>query len=332
MPEPWFASTLDGLTPVLGPFTNTSGTVTTQRGVGDQSIRNGGADGPVLPVRTSGSAGWSFRLDISSVSSPEFNLFGASSANRIRLTKLTPGSDGTTYQFQYWTGSAWVAIGANINLSLSNLYYQVRVEWSGYGTASGSISYRIFMDGGEGVVASGSVTGLNFTSLTGIVQFSWRALRGGQPTRISACFIADNGGDSSYVYTTVANDNGSDTEGTGDFNSVNTLGGAYDATFISLPTSGLRRSIRNSANRNYDNRVVRAVAVNVRLRRGSTGPTQARVYLTIGGTRYYHPTTLSLGTAFQSYCMVWETDPSTSAAWSLTNAQASSLEWGVEAV
>lgn len=333
MPAPWFSATVDGLTPVLGVSYVSSAPVTSQRGVDDSEIVNAGVDGEVCPVRDSGSAGFSFRLESPTVSAPELRLVGASSANRLRMTKLTPGSSGTTYQFQYWTGSAWVAIGSSFSLASSLVWYHLRVEWSGYGTSSGSVSYRIFLDGGEAVIASGSITGLNFTGLTGIVQAAWRALRGGQPSRVSNVFLVDNGGDSSYVYNTVANANGADADGTGDFNSINgPTGTTYDSTFISLPASGNRRSVKNTTNRNYNSRTVRAVSVNCRLRRGATGPTQVRVYLTIGGTRYYHPTTLTLGTAFQSYCMVWETDPSTSAPWTLTNAQAASLEWGWEVV
>lgn len=330
MPAPWFASTLDAMVPI-GISQVTTGPITSARGVQNPQAAGAGAQSPILDTRDTGVAGFAFRNQIANTSEARVELLGASDSNRIRLVKTTPNGASIEYRVEYWTGSAWVLIGSVFNIA-SLTWYQARFEWSGYGTSSGSVSFRIFVDAGEAPIASGSATGLDFTGLTGIVRIRFTDPRGGQPSQFSAAFVADDNGDSSYVYTSVANANGADTGGTGDFNSINTTGGAYDSTFISLGTSGLRRSVKNTANRNYDNRTVRAVAVNARLRRGATGPSQARVYLTIGGTRYYHPTTLSLTTSFEPYCMVWETDPSTSSAWTLTNAQAASLEWGIEAV
>lgn len=330
MPEPWFASTLDGITPVAAAGVVNAGLpVTAARGFSAGFTTSSGAESPILPVRTSGGAGASFALDsVSGASGVLLTYFGASSSNRIRIVRTAAVN---IHAFQYWDGAAWVQVGATFAL-VDSTVYQARIEWSGYGTANGAVSCRVFTDAGEALIASRSATGLNFTSLSGIVQVTARSAIGSQTVRYSVLFVCDSDGDTSYVYNNVANANGSDTGGTGDFNSVNSLGTTYDSTFISLPTSGLRRSVKNTADRNYAGRTVRAMSVNVRLRRGATGPSQARVYLTIGGTRYYHPTTLSLTTSFTSYNMIWETDPSTSATWTLTNAQASSLEWGVEAV
>lgn len=335
MAEPWFSSTIDGMAPLLsGNPTSTAASlaVTAQRGILAPASVGNGAISPVLPVRTSGNAGAAILLSNAAVSEPNVELLGAGLTNKLRFTKVAPGVNGTVYIFQYWDGSAWVNVGSSFDLGNSSLVTQLRFEWSGYGTSSGAVSIRVFRDAGEALVAARSVTGLNFTSHSGIVQMRVLEARGGQPSNFSTMFVCDADGDSSYVYNNVGNANGADTGGTGTFASINDVGANYDTSFISLPSSGNRRSVKNTADRVYDNRTVRAVAVNVRLRRGATGVTQARVYLTIGGTRYYHPTTLTLTTSFEPYCMVWETDPSTSSAWTLTNAQAASLEWGVEAV
>jgi hypothetical protein len=332
MPAPWFASTIDAMTPIGFVDVNNGGPVTSSRGV-LSSTALAGAQSPVLPNRDAGSAGFSIRGEDTLVSEGKVELLGSTDSDRIRLWKTSPGVFGTEYRVEYWDGSAWVVIGSPFEIDLNFTWYQVRIEWSGYGTSSGSVSYRVFLDAGESLISSGSASGLNFTSLTGIVRMRYLETFGTvYPSLFSTAFVADDNGDSSYVYTSVADDDGADTGGTGDFNSINSTGSTYDSTFISLPVSGDRRSVKNTVARDYDNRTVRAVSVNVRLRRGATGPTDADVYLTIGGVRYYHPTTLTLTTSFESYCMVWETDPSTSAAWSLTNAQAASLEWGVEAV
>lgn len=333
MPEPWFSSTVDGMAPVGGVSVNNAGVslpLSSERGT-DSTLINTGAISPVLPVRNAGWAGGTIRKTNGTNSRPALTLLGAGGANRIRVQLVNPAVANDDYVAQYWDGAAWVTMGAVFPLGTD--VNQIRIEWSGYGTSSGSIYVRVFKDGAEILVAERSASGLNFTSLTGIVQLSVGTVASGASTSIfSALFVMDADGNSSYVYTDVANANGVDAGGTGTFSSINTTGSAYDSTFISLPTSGLRRSVKNTANRSYDGRTIRALSVNARLRRGSTGPSQARVYLIIGGVRYYHPTTLSLTISFESYCMVWETDPSTGVAWTITAAEASSLEWGVEAV
>lgn len=337
MPEPWFASTIDGMTPVGAPVISSSASslaVTAVRGVELSGGTSGaGAQSPVLPERLTGSAGFAVKRFASTTSRVLCELRSPTGEGRIRIAHNGPSASIDETLFQYWDGSTWVTIGAAFALGTD--VNQVRIEWSGYGTSSGAVSVRIFKDAGESLVATRSASGLNFSSLSGIAQMYVGTNTATTTSGIifSAMFVADDLGDSSYVYNAVANADGADTGGTGGFGSVNDSSGSnYDTTFISLNTAGLRRSLKNTANRNYDGRTIRAVAVNVRLRRGATGPTRARIYLTIGGTRYYHPTTQLLTTSFESYTFVFENDPSTSLPWELTNAQAASLEWGVEAV
>lgn len=331
MPEPWFAATLDGMTPIGASSPVATSPVTAARSVAAANA-GAGAQSPILPERVAGDAGFTFRNQVVQTSESRVELLGAGASNRIRVVKTTPGSGNSTeYRVEYWNGAAWVIIGSVFSLTVSGAWYQFRLSWSGYGTAAGTISYRCFADAGEAPVASGSISGLDFTALSGIVQMRYTDPRGGQPSQFSAAFICDDNGDPSYVYNSVANAEGADTGGTGGFASVNSTGTGYDSTFISLPTAGLRRSIKNTAARNYNARTVRAVSVAARLRRGASGPTSAAVYLTIGGTRYFHPNVQLLTTSFESYTFVWETNPATGLAWDTADAEAAALEWGVEA-
>lgn len=333
MPAPWFAATLDGLTPVGTPSINSASVstpVTVQRGY-ETGTANHGARSPILPLRTSGSAGCAIRKTNATNSRPSFVLISDAGVDLIRVQQVNPATATDDIVLQYWNGSSWVTVGASFNMGSDVNHF--RIDWSGYGTSSGSISMRVFKDAGETVVAQRSVTGLNFSALPGIAQVFAGCPAGGPATIFSALFVADSNGDTSYVYNNVANTNGADTGGTGDFNSVSNNGGSnYDATFVSLNTAGLRRSFRNTAARNYDNRGVRAVSISARLRRGATGPTRATLYLTIGGTRYYHPNVQLLTTSFESYTFVWETNPATGAPWLASEVQAATLEWGVESV
>lgn len=331
MPEPWFASTLDGMTPIATSTPSTAGpSATSQRSISTTTAGLAGAISPVLPERLAGWAGCAFRNASTQVSEPTIELLGAALAPRVRLAKVSPNTNNLIYHFQYWNGSAWVTVGATIDYVNNNARH-ARFEWSGYGTSNGAVSVRIFNDAGESLVAERSASDLDFTGLSGIVQLRVTDPRAAQPSQFSSMFVCDANGDTSYVYTNVANANGADTGGTGDFNSVNTVTSTYDSSFISLPTAGLRRSIKNTANRAYNSRTVRAVNVAARLRRGASGPTRAAVYLTIGGTRYYHPNVQLLTTSFESYTFVWETNPATGVAWTTADAEAAALEWGVEA-
>lgn len=330
MPEPWFAATLDAMTPISTmQVSSGSGVVpaTAQRALLFTS--NGqGAQSPVLPTRTEGSSGFMLHAGNGSSDRLAVTYKNASGVDLFRVAVIA----ASQIVFQYWNGSAWVDIGAVFNPGSTMVQY--RIEFSGYGTSSGALSMRAFNDAGESAVATRSVSGLDFTALGGVAQLHVLCTTrgGGSQPGFSTAFIMDSDGDASYVYNNVANANGSDAGGTGDFSSVNDTGSGYDSTFISLPTVGLRRSIKNTANRNYAGRTVLAVSVAARLRRGTSGPTRARIYLTIGGTRYYHPNTQLLTTAFASYSFVFETNPATGAAWELADAEAASLEWGVEAV
>lgn len=333
MPAPFFASTLDGMIPVGNPAINdaaVSTSVTVQRGY-ETGTANHGARSPVLPLRTSGSAGCAIRKKDQTYSRPSFVLISNTGVDLIRVQQVNPAAASDDIVLQYWNGSSWITVGASFNMGSDVNHF--RIDWSGYGTSSGSITMRAFKDAAEEVIAERSVTGINFSALPGIAQVFAGCPVGGSSTIFSAIFVSDSGGDTSYVYNNVANANGADVGGTGDFNSVsNTSGSTYDSTFVSLNTAGLRRSFRNTAARNYDNRGVRAVSISARLRRGTTGPTRATLYLTIGGTRYYHPNVQLLATSFESYTFVWETNPATGAPWLASEVQAASLEWGVEAV
>lgn len=330
MAEPWFSATLDGMTP-LSTVSVANATfigATTQRAIGGFLAAGQGAESPILPVRDSGSAGFNLSIGNNSTDRVAVTFKAADGTDRLRVALINTAQTA----FQYWDGSTWVTIGSVFDAtSALNLY---RIEWSGYGTSSGSFSMRVVNEAGEAPIATRSVSGINLTGLSGIAQVQILCTNrgGGSLPGGGAFFIADSDGDASYVYNNVANADGADTGGTGNFNSVNSTGNTYDATFISLPTAGLRRSIKNTADRNYAGRTIRAVSVNARLRRGTTGPTRARIYLTIGGVRYYHPNTQLLTTAFVSYTFVFETNPATGAGWELSAAQAASLEWGVEAV
>jgi hypothetical protein len=65
------------------------------------------------------------------------------------------------------------------------------------------------------------------------------------------------------------------------------------------------------------------------VRRGASGPSQVKLYVVIGGTRYYSPAIAVNGVGFVTVAYQWDLNPATSAPWTVT--QINGLEIGVEA-
>ena len=323
MTAPVFATSFAGLNPVAGTASmEASGTATTDRqthfGTTTDDIRLTGSG------RTSGSAGFHARRSASGTSF-NWELRDNAGNSVFRVNQ----SASNTFQFQYWNGSAWTNIGGTWTWTTA-IYVQFRVDFAGLGGASGSATWRMFTDSGETDLGTGTASGLNFSSMANVAEAKATYNASGD-VRYGGVFIRDGSGAATYVYSNVPTADGADVDGTGTFASIDDTGASYDTDFISLPASGNRRSVKNSEASSYDGRTVKAIGFPARLRCGATGPTQCKPYLKIGGTRYYYGT-VTLTTSFTSYVFVWETDPSTSAAWTLTAAQAAAMEYGIEVV
>lgn len=74
---------------------------------------------------------------------------------------------------------------------------------------------------------------------------------------------------------------------------------------------------------------VRAVAICARAKRGVSGPQNLQLALRVDGANYFSATK-ALSVGYGGFCGVWETDPSTSAAWVTADAQG--VEIGVKSI
>jgi hypothetical protein len=123
--------------------------------------------------------------------------------------------------------------------------------------------------------------------------------------------------------------NGADVDGTGTWANVDEQ--TYsDADQILFTAAGQHQSFKSAA-RTGTQAVVNGVTVSFRAWYEPGGPTKAKPYLTIGGVRYYG-TTFTLDLVAKGFQYTWGTNPATGVAFTVAEANAATLEWGVEAV
>jgi len=279
------------------------------------------------PARTSG--GFSFVKRMNSAYTNGLTLaelLNSADQSSIRI-QVTAANQLT---LQYWSGAAWVSVGAAIGGLVSGITYRFIVDFSGLGTAAGSLKFKIVSEFTDALVGEQSGAGLN---LTGATNAARPKIYGGLSTNdnnLFGPFLKDGSALAAYSHVNRPTSNGIDAaDGSGSYADVDDIGGAPDTDFIALPAVGNKRSVKGAA-RALAGRTVKGVAVNARLSCGVSGPAQAKLYIVIGGVRYYHPTTLNLTTSKLPYSLTFELNPATGAPWLNAAAESAALEWGVE--
>lgn len=340
MTAPYFGSTLSdhGLrsTAGIGDYFATAGTTRSDYG-GGFSVTNytDYFQSPQQTARTSGAVGFTRRIATGYTSG---NTLG-SALNSSGVEGLRIRSIGARqFQLQYWNGASYTGIGSGITVpGGATDQYRFVVDFTGLGGAGGTLQFRVVLESGEAIVGDESATGLNLTSVVNVDRLRlYCGAQSGATYGVSEWFIKDGSGLTAYVYNNKITGNGTDVDGTGSYTDMDDTNiSTPDVDFVSLSASGNRRSAKAPA-RNFGGRAVKGVGFGTRLRRGATGPTQIKAYLTIGGTRYYWGggagTAVTLTTVYTDYWFGWELDPSTGVAWTAANAQSANLEFGVEVV
>lgn len=243
-----------------------------------------------------------------------------------------------TFQLQFWNGSTWTGVGSSVALATgTSVQYRACLDFTDMGTGSGSLRLQVREVATDTVVFDQSGSALNLASATNVA--SLRVYSPGISSSTyhhAGLFIKDGSAITAYCYSSYTSANGTDTDGTGSENDIDDgVTGAVtnpDADLVSIASTGQRHSFVAAA-RNFGGRSVYGVGFECRLRRGATGVANARPYLKIGGTRYYHPDApVALNTAFTNYVFAWENNPATGAAWTTAAAESGTLEFGIEAL
>lgn len=244
----------------------------------------------------------------------------------VPMLRLYGASDGNIGQFQYWNGTTWVQIGSSWTYApYGNVALEVaiKITCGSPGTAT------LFFNGTQMATGSIGATMANFQSLV----MSNADDSGGTLTNTYSEIIFSNTPASmigSAVETEAPTGNGADsTDGIGAYTDIDDVA-TNDADVLIFTAAGQRRSFTSPA-RTGTLGAVLGISVAARAIRGSSGPTKIKFYLTISGTRYYSPD-ISLTLGFSGYQYTWAVNPATSLAWTSTDANAATLEWGIEAV
>lgn len=148
------------------------------------------------------------------------------------------------------------------------------------------------------------------------------------PVYISELLVADEATTGWAVEYAIPTAAGTDVTGTGTAADIDDE--IIDTAALSIAAGG--QMSFTSAARDAEITIVRGVAINALAYCDPAGTAQGcKLYLKIGGVRYYSPR-IALTAEKQPVQYVWETNPVTGAEWTVADAQAAGLEWGIEAV
>ncbi|MEO6360561.1 MAG: hypothetical protein ABIO43_08320 [Sphingomicrobium sp.] len=250
-----------------------------------------------------------------------YNVIIAKDGAGADLFRLVAAAGTNTWQMQAWISGAWVNQGAAVAVGLVNTRgpYQLRIVAGASGRA---------MLYANGVLMLNQAIAFAGTTVKRVIFYngddSWTAA-------ISEVIINDDTTllIGAIVETEAPTSDGVDVDGTGTWAAIDEVPYS-DGDTVALPTAGNRHSFKSPARTSTLANVL-GVGVAMRMSCDVSGPQNAKFYLTIGGLRYYSPTfALSTGMVPYQYC--WKTNPATGLTWTAGDANAATLEWGVEAV
>lgn len=328
MPDPLVTASLDSWTPVVGAaqvLSNAPSSVANRHA----AITTGGTIQTKMQTgRTNGGALILLIKNITTTGKTWWMLRSTGGVGVIRLQTVS----GTQSQVQRWDGATWQAIGASFNTE-TVAWVNWRVDFTGLGTATGTITWSAETDG-AGVVIGGGTTGvIDLSAIPNVAQIEADfSTGGGGFHRVATSVIQDSTAISIYAYATAPDADGTDSTGaTGSYTDIDDVTtGLPDVDVISLAATGDRKTVKNVFARNYAGRTVAGVGFPYRASCGGTGPQSARPYLKIGGVRYY-AATQALTTSKDNYFAWWTLDPSTGLPWATADAEDDALEYGLEA-
>lgn len=269
---------------------------------------------------------WYLMYDaINDITNPHMELHNSGGTQLFRISITSTASNIATMQCQYWNGSSWTNIGSTFTQGIQGAYaeYDLKVVCGGSG------SMEIYQN--KALVASGSAS---MTSVTSLVGAGWYNNRTSSTfgTMISQCIIADQSTVGWKMYTKPPTGNSAtNTAWTDDYTKVDEAV-LDDADYIASTTNGDVETFTWAGVTIPAGYAVVAVAVNARVRNDGSGPVNIQAALRRSSTNYFGSNVSMSGTAFTPTCTIWATDPSTGAAWTPSNAQSGSTEFGVKAL
>lgn len=251
----------------------------------------------------------------------ELTMYDASGVGVLRLYRESSSST----RIEYWDGAAWATA---LTAPFASIVTQGVIKFkTGVG---GEVSYFF----NNSLIATASIgDATNAFSYLTVSVIGGSGLSSHRKA-FSEIMIADDVRSLLYCIceTEAPTGAGTDADGTGTYLDVDDPTNDNGATNIVLAAAGNRNSFTSPARTAAPSgSEFLGVSVAADMKRDVSGPQNARFYLKISGTRYYSDT-FALTEGLVGYHYIWPLNPATSAAWTQSDAQAATLEWGVEAV
>lgn len=243
-------------------------------------------------------------------------LWTAANVGVVRVLTVT----GTILKLQYWNGTAWADIASGATSALGTGAHEY--DWYCRLTSTGEIS--LYVD----KVLRVQVLG-DFSAYAAPRKFSTHRGQNNFSINWQQYIIASIPTIGFKFKYNVPTSNGANTAWANDYTAVDeTVLSRTDN--ITSDTAGQVETMKAAA-RTFTGFLVKAVVVNFEALKGVTGPQNVQAALRKSSTDYYS-STISLGYGYVGKQAIWETDPSTSAAWTPTDAGDANLEFGLKSI
>lgn len=230
------------------------------------------------------------------------------------------GRGGSSASLDYWNGSAWVQ-GPSISGALSATAARQKNDFRIITGASGEISWY------QGGALVGTISGLN-AAVNHVRHMQFRG-QGGVQSWLSQIILADEDTRALEMSSDVANSDGTYTDGTGTFDSVNN--NPLDPTTAKVMTANGNKFSLNKASRTFPSlKQVEAVFVTAQIRANGGVVTNARPFLRIGSNDYPAANVSPVPNAgYEPRFAKWDLSPATFARF--TNSEYNGMQFGWEA-
>lgn len=270
-------------------------------------------DTPTLTSRT--TAWYHFDVWFNSASISASGVFLTIYNSALTEVFRLIGTASATFKAQYWNGSAWVDIGSTYVIT-----YGIRYTFDLNLVRGSSGSFALYVNGSGTPVLSGSA------DLSSITNFAKARFSGGT-IYYSQVIVSDQSTIGHRYYSKPPTGNGANTSWTGAFGDVDetTLS---TTDFIESTVSGDVETFTGAA-LSIPTGVVKAVVVSTQSKNAASGPQNIQGCIRKGGTNYFSSNISGIGISYTPILAIFENDPSTSSSWTLSDASAATLEFGV---
>lgn len=247
-------------------------------------------------------------------------FFNSSGTNVVRLTNQTGFASAVgTWRPEIWNGSTWQAGAGTAFTHTSSSIIIVDVH-----IVVGGSTTTVDLYHGGALQASVSVS---TTAVSNIASVSFKNHDSSSPTRYSQIICTDAENTIGMkLATMVPNANSAvNTAWTGDYTAIDEATTVDDTDFISGANDGDVETYGCTDATVVSGMTVKALVVTARVKKGATGPQNVQAAVRIGSTNYYSGNLSNVTSGFGPVVGVFTQDPSTSAAWNVTNLNAAEI-------